>query len=210
MHPNWREIVEYVLKQKLRNHLSGDWKTAQWQLRFFNYEYDGATSSDMVDKLPEILTVNPDLAVAMIGANDPFQDISVNEHGENILKLKTSIEKSGSKFIYSTCNNPDREISRNAYEPYIKADSELGIPTEQFINLYEKSDKFPRKIIYSFKFEEDDPTENIKKGDQDFWHPNQLGNAYIAKVILKEVFNIYFDPEKYWKDTLAGEKMPKY
>ena len=210
VHPNWREIVEYVLKQKLRDHLVGDWQTAQWQLRFFNFAYDGATTRDILNKLPEITTVKTDLLIAVIGANDPFRDVSVSEHNENIIKLKNSVEKSGTKFIFSTCNNPDRDVSSSAYLPYVEADRKLADTGGKFVNLYEESDTFPRDRIYTFKFEEDDPLESIKKGDKDFWHPNQLGNAYIAKVMLKEVFDISFDPEKYWKDTLAGEKMPKY
>jgi len=88
VHPNWREIVEYVLQNELTDYLKNDWKTGEWGIKGFNFAYDGATT-------------------------------------------------------------------------------------------------------------------NLQ-------HPNQLGNAYIAKVILKEVFGIEFDPELYWKDTLEGEKYPKY
>lgn len=50
--------------------------------------------------------------------------------------------------------------------------------------------------------------KHVPQGDIDPHHPNQLGNAYIAKVILKETFDVDFDPEKYIKEMVAGEKFP--
>jgi len=201
VHPNWREIVEYVLKDKL---------AYDWGLKTFNFAYDGGTSKDLVNRLPEILKVDPDLVLTMIGGNDPFLSVSVSDHTRNVKILKDRVEANRARFVYSTDNNPLSDYAQKKYSPYVDADRKLGLPANQFIDLYRLSDKFPKERIYTFVVEDDIPVENIRKGDLDYWHPNQLGNAYIAKVMLKEIFGIEFDPEKFWQETLAGEKLPRY
>lgn len=195
VHPNWREIVQYVLNDKL----GGD-----WGFRCFNFGYDGSTTKDILEKVDYIKSVNPDLVIMLIGGNDLFLNVSVEDHIKNINEIK---EKLNTNFILSTDNKPWNNTAVSKYLPYVEADKKLGF--EKFINLFEISDTFPKERIYTF-ISEENPVENIKAGDLDYWHPNQLGNAYIAKVILKNVFNIDFDPELYITDTLKGEKTPKY
>jgi len=50
----------------------------------------------------------------------------------------------------------------------------------------------------------------VKEGDPDLTHPNQLGNAYIAKVVLEHGFGVIFDAETYIADTNSGQKYPRY
>lgn len=195
VHPNWREIVEYVLKAKL----DGD-----WGLRCFNFGYDGSTTKDILEKVDYINSVNPDLVIMMIGGNDPFLNISVTDHIKNINEIK---EKIDTNLVLSTDNKPWNDVAVSKYLPYINADINSGF--DNFINLFNRSDSFPKERIYTFSSEEN-PIENIKEGDLDYWHPNSLGNAYIAKVILKEVFDIDFDPEIYIEDIKSGEKLPRY
>ena len=73
-------------------------------------------------------------------------------------------------------------------------------------NLYKR---FPLEKFFTF-ISEENPVAGIKEGEIDPDHPNQLGNAYIAKLILEEVFSLDFNPEIYINDTLKGEKYPKY
>ena len=195
VHPNWREIVQYVLNNKVK----GD-----WGFRCFNFGYDGSTTKDILEKTDYIKSVNPDLVIMMIGGNDPFLNVSVEDHIKNINEIKDRLK---TNFILSTDNKPWNDIAVSKYLPYIEADKKLGF--DKFINLFEISDTFPKERIYTF-ISEENPVENIKAGDIDYWHPNQLGNAYIAKVVLKEVFGIRFDPEKYIDSNARGEKYPKY
>lgn len=204
VHPNWREIVEYVLKEELTKALDGDWKKSEWEIRCFNYGYDGATTADILQKVGYIKSINPDLVILMIGGNDPFLNVCVEDHIKNIVEIKNRLN---TNFIFSTDNKPWNDVAASKYLPYIDADNKLGF--DNFINLFEISDTFPKEKIYTF-ISEDNPVENIKAGDLDYWHPNQLGNAYIAKVILEKVFSIDFDPKKYIRETLSGEKYPGY
>lgn len=197
VHPNWREIVEYALKDKLND----------WGLKTFNFAYDGATSRDLANRSSELNLLKPDLVILLTGANDPFQNIEPEEFRGNVLKIKNAVEESGSRFILSSDNYPNNEWAASKCIPYI---DELKSVTSDFINLFELSKTFPKDKIYTFIQEMDIPEERAEKNKTDFWHPNQLGNAYIAKVILKEVFGIEFDPELYIQTTLTGEKYPKY
>ena len=40
VHPNWREIVEYVIKEELEKVIS-DWRIPSWQIRGINCGFDG-------------------------------------------------------------------------------------------------------------------------------------------------------------------------
>ena len=96
------------------------------------------------------------------------------------------------------------------YEPYAKACMSISENDNfQLIDLFNIYQQFPLERIFTFVSEEN-PIEGIKEGEIDLQHPNQLGNAYIAKVILEKVFSIDFDPEKYIRETLSEEKYPRY
>lgn len=207
VHPNWREIVEYVLKDKLQNEID-DWKLPSWGVRCFNWGWDGSTSSDVANRFDDVIGQKPNLVILMIGANDPTQGVSVETHIDNATNAIKRSKENDIEIWFSTCNKAWDSRSNNLCLPYVEKDRELGL--ENFIDLYKESDSFPKERIYTFVSECDIPEENIKKGDLDFWHPNQLGNAYIAKVILKTVFGIEFDPEKYIGTTNKGYKMPEY
>lgn len=208
VHPNWREIVEYVLKEELTKFLQGDWKTSEWGIKTFNYGYDGATTKDILEKVDDIKIINPDLVIGLMGGNDPVLGISASESAENIKNIVDKLETT----VYWCNSTPAGKGSKKnpEYKPY--ADAFMVIPdSESFkkVDMFNIYQNFPTENFFTF-ISEENPVEKIKAGEIDLQHPNPLGNAYIAKVILKEVFGIDFDPEKYWKDILAIEKYPKY
>lgn len=207
VHPNWREIVEYVLKTELTNQ-GVDWKLASWGVRCFNWGLDGSTSKDVVENFDKITEPKPDLMILLTGANDPPLQITVDEHRENLEKIIKSAREKKIELVVATDNNPANKDASTKYLPYIEADRKLL--GNDLIDLYGESANFPTERTYTFLSEADIPEENIKKGDRDFWHPNQLGNAYIAMVILDRVFGINFDPEKYIDSNSKGAKCPEY
>lgn len=207
VHPNWREIVEYVLKEELQKMYGDDWKIPSWGLRGFNFAFDGATTKDILNKVDDIKSVNPDLVISLMGSNDRIR-LPLEEHVENIKKIVDGLD---TQVVW--CNSicfPESSIRNEEYRPF--AEASMQIPNSeklQLIDLFNIYKSFPLQKFFTFKSEEN-TVEGIAEGEIDDTHPNQLGNAYIAKVILKEVFGIDFDPEKFWKDTLAGEKYPQY
>ena len=65
VHPNWRDIIEYVLKEELTKSLgSENWKIPSWGIRCFNYGFDGSTTTDILDMMnSRILSLDPDIAI---------------------------------------------------------------------------------------------------------------------------------------------------
>ncbi|MFZ2152801.1 MAG: SGNH/GDSL hydrolase family protein [Microgenomates group bacterium] len=207
VHPNWREMVEYVLKEEMNDEFP-NFRTPNWGIRCFNFGYDGSTSRDIVNKLDDISGAKPNLMILMIGANDPTQGVSQDEYKNNLENILERMKKDNIEIWLSTCNKAWNDRSNELCLPYVEIQRNLGL--NNFIDLDKESDNFPKEKIYTFVSECDIVEENIKKGDLDFWHPNQLGNAYIAKVILKKIWNIDFDPEKYIETTNKGYKYPEY
>ncbi len=209
VHPNWREIIEYVLKEELTKNIK-DWKIPSWNIRCFNAGLDGSTTKDQLVRLDEYVFLNkPNLAFIMLGGNDKY---FLNPEDTNI-NLKTILSRLNEKDITTVLSNDPYSINENhnkKYAPYKEKINSLSKDADIFVDLYSEYKKFPLKKIYTFISENGNKDAGIEKGTIDFAHPNQLGNAYIAKVFLEKVFGIPFDPEKFMKETLKGEMYPSY
>ena len=210
VHPNWREIVIYVLQNEITNFLNGDWKLTEWGIKGFNFAYDGATTTDILKKVDDIICVNPQLIISLMGGNDPSLGIGVEESIDNIKEISKKVNSKGIKLVWCSSTPAMFDSFKNSqYKPYSNAFLKTQIDGVNKIDMFNKYQKFPLDKIFTFTSEEN-PVENIKEGEPDLIHPNQLGNAYIAKVILKDLFKIEFDPEKYIRETLEGKKYPGY
>jgi hypothetical protein len=211
VHPNWRDIVIYVLHHEATDQLGGDWKTAEWGIRGFNHAYDGATTRDITERLDDVLMVRPQLLIGLMGGNDPALGVSVDESLQNISTITDAAIAGGAEVIWCNSTSAGNGSKKNAeYEPYARAFMALPEkPGLTKIDMFSKYQAFPTEKFFTFESEEN-PVEGIAAGELDLHHPNQLGNAYIAKVILSEVFGIAFDPEKYITTNLSGAKYPEY
>ena len=211
VHPNWRDILVYVLQNEMTKVLNGNWQLAEWGIRGFNFAYDGATTRDIVERLNDLLLVKPELVIGLMGGNDPVLGVSVPESVKNIGAIVDRAASVGSEVVW--CNStPSGKGSKknNEYAPYAKAFMQMSEREGFFkIDMFNIYQKFPTDNFFTFSSEEN-VVEKIKAGEPDPQHPNQLGNSYIAKVILEDVFGISFDPERYIKDTLDGQKLPAY
>ena len=210
VHPNWREVVEYILKKELEK-IMEHWQDPSWGTRCFNAGFDGATTKDMLVKLDKyVINPDPNLVIIIGTRNDKDFKLSLREHKTNIQNIISRITQTGSDCVF--CTSPthlDYQIDPS-YEPYVaEVSSIFPLPNSLFIDLYDKFRTLPLDRLYTFISEGNEVTGE-KPGDTDPDHPNQLGNAYIAKVLLQEIFTIYFDPEKYIKSTLKGDKYPQY
>ncbi|MBU0708801.1 SGNH/GDSL hydrolase family protein [Patescibacteria group bacterium] len=211
VHPNWRDIVIYVLQEEMTTSLNGDWQTSEWGIKGFNFAYDGATTRDILEKINDILLVKPQLVIGMMGGSDPVLDVGIEESIENIKKISELIANMDSKLIWCNSTPAGKGSKMNPeYEPYARAFMQIPDKKDFFkIDMFNLYQKFPTEKFFTFLSEEN-PVEGIKAGEPDLQHPNQLGNAYIAKIILKEAFGIEFDPENYIRDTREGKKYPSY
>lgn len=211
VHPNWRDIIIYVLQEEMTKFLNGDWKSSEWGIKGFNFAFDGATTSDILQKINDILIIKPQLIIGLMGGNDPVLGVDVAKSVKNISRTTELLIESGSKVVWCNSTPAGKGSKKNTeYGPYAKAFTEMpekeGLIKVDMFNLYQE---FPTDKFFTF-ISEENPVEGIKEGEIDLQHPNQLGNAYIAKIILEYIFGINFDPEKYIKETLEGKKYPDY
>ncbi len=209
VHPNWREIMKYILKEELQSKMS-DWKIPSWGIRCINCGYDGSTTQDILDKMDEILDYKPDLIMILMGGNDRYFNISTDQHKENITKM-LNLMKEKANIVFCTSIPDGTGKFKEAYRPHAEAASSI-FPMDgvQFIDMFNVLRQFNFEKFFTFISESGNNEAGIEPGEVDNLHPNQLGNAYIAKVFLKEVFGIELDPEKYIKENLEGKMFPSY
>lgn len=210
VHPNWRDIVEYVLKENLRNDVK-DWKKVSWGIRCINAGFDGATTNDLLNLLQEnVLEYKPDMVIVMATSNDVILGVSLDQHKINLTKILDSITANVSEIIYCTDICSGNTDYNNKYELYVKEAISL-FPRDNvgLINTFEEFGKFDLSSFFTFDSEGNEEV-GIDSGETDFIHPNQLGNAYIAKIILEKVFGMKFNPERYMEGTAAGLMFPGF
>ncbi len=210
VHPNWRDIVIYVLQQEMISMYDGDWKIPEWGIKGFNFAYDGSTTTDIANRIDNLLLVKPNLVIGLMGSNDPRNGVSVEKTVENVSNVVNQLNKNGVNVVWCNSTSAASGSKKNIeYKPYAEAIMKLP-ENENFhkIDIFNMYQAFPTDRFFTFKTSEGLPEGSAEIRDDE--HPNQLGNAYIAKIILKEVFGIKFDPERYISETLAGEKFPGY
>jgi len=210
VHPNWREIIEYVVKKKISK-MEGDWKRPSWGIRCINSGLDGSTSDDWIEKVDEyVLSYKPDLVISLFGSNDQTFNFSIAKHKKNLEILFEKISQSVKNYYFCTTTPYNNQVKNEGFEPYLQAEKSIEFPDNvKFVNLFDQYKKFDLDKLFTF-VSDGNEVVGINPGEFDYLHPNQLGNAYIAKVLFKEIFGIEFDPERYMKDTLDGKMYPGY
>ena len=113
----------------------------------------------------------------------------------------------GREVFWMTSLAEMREDKNREYEEYRKATMEVKCYENQKVfDSFNEYKKYDLNKIYTLR-----TSEYLEQNyEKDPTHPNQLGNAYISKMVLKEIFEIDFDPEKFMETTMSGEKYPKY
>ncbi len=209
VHPNWREIVEYVIKEELTAKI-GNWKIPSWNIRCFNAGLDGATTKDHLDLIDKhVLLYQPNFALILLGGNDKYF-LTPEDTYKNLKEIISRLKEKNITVILANDPYSIDERHNKRYQPYKVKTDLLSGEADIFIDLSMEYRKFPLEKFYTFISETGNDDAGIAKGAIDFAHPNQLGNAYIAKVFLEKVFGISFNPEKYMKETLEGVMYPAY
>ncbi|MDQ6985599.1 MAG: GDSL-type esterase/lipase family protein [Candidatus Dojkabacteria bacterium] len=197
--PSWRSIFEYVLKLHLEDSKAG-WNLSWWNLKFINSSLDGSTTKDILGRIDsDILKYEPNLFVGLFGDND-IDKFSEVEHGENTRNIIRKLSANIDDVIYSPGITTANEYHNGRYKDYIaeeKVDS-IKLPNIHSLNMFEKYKSFDHKKFYTNLLPQHEKFLNDGKGGNfDAFHPNPLGNAYMAKILLEEIFDISFDPEKF-------------
>jgi len=210
VHPNFREIIEYVLKDYIEETTKG-WKAPSWFIRTINSALNGGTSNDFLFYLTDyVISYKPDLVILQGTRNDFTLNISVTKHIDNMNKIINKILNNNSNVVFIGTTPSLLKEKTKEYLPYIKEAKKIAEKNNiQYVDLFYKYQELDLAKIYTF-VSEGNSAEGIKPGDIDWGHPNQLGNAYIAKILLEDIFDIKFNPELYINETQDGKMYPKY
>lgn len=209
VHPNWREIVEYVIKETTASILP-DWKLPYWGIKFINSGYDGSTTNDWLKMYKNsVLSYKPDMVIVFGTTNDMELKIGVDVTKKNLGKILKNLVKIVPKVVYLSGLTTNNLEYNSRYEPYLEATKSIIPEGVDFINIFEEYANYNLEKFFTFRSDGNEVL-GIKEGQLDFVHPNQLGNAYIAKIILEKIFNIPFDPEMYISDVNLGKMYPKF
>ncbi len=209
VHPNWREIIEYVLKSELELMDPENWKNAYWKIRFINMGLNGATTRDFLDYSNEVVEYKPDLVIFQTGDNDKGQNISDHEKLNNINYIRSKFGNAGIKIVLTT-DTPSLDKARDKeYQDFLANFNKLmPFANELKIDFFEAFKTYDLSNFFTLSY--DDKSKEKFNSDYDLIHQGILGNAYIAKIILKKVFEVEFDPEKYVADIRKEAEHPRY
>jgi|GEM_PF-2533523 len=209
IHPNWRDSFEYILKFSFEEFKGNDWWIPEWNLKFYNYSLDGASSRDFIQQISIAQReINPDLYIIMGTSNDIELEISVQEHKDNFKKIFDLIQTQDVIFTPDIYSNDDTLNKR--YEEYVNVVINLNFPDNIYVfNGFGIYKNYPREKFYTLDLDLNiDNTSEVKK---DPIHPNSLGNIYITKMFLEEIFGIEIIPEVYLTDIRSYTvKYPKW
>jgi lysophospholipase L1-like esterase len=212
VHPNFREIIEYVLKEELTSMLGSEkWKIPSWGIRCYNCGFDGSTTKDILDNLGDrILSLKPNIAIYLANTNDIHINKDLSEYKKDVKAIIDALSKKCDIIMLANSIPGNNARYNNSYEPYAKSIKSLKLNSKTiFIDIYSSYKDYDLYRFFTFK-SGGNQVLGIAPGEIDFVHPNQLGNAYIAKLILEKGFGIKFDPERFITGTSKGEMYPGY
>lgn len=210
IHPNWRDIIEYVLKEELSNEFE-KWEIPLWGIKCINSGFNGSTTKNWVERLEkDVIEYAPDLVICMGTDNDKYFNISPEEHKENLLTILTRLRSKVQNVVFCTSIPANNAEYLTRYLPYYqKAKSIFPYKEVLFIDMLEEFKLYDLDSFFTLRSRGNEDV-GIKEGDIDYVHPNQKGNAYIAKIILDKVFGLKFDPEKYMRSITENYMFPLY
>ena len=218
VHPNWRAIIEYVVKMELEDFEptpkgTGQWNYSWWNLNFINAGLNGATTEDFLERLDkDVFSYNPNMIISITGDNDVGK-ISLKKHASNHKKIIDQLKNKIKNIYYATSTYTGNQKHNEQYSLYVDELKKIfPIDGVNFINLFEEFKSLPVEKFYTYEITlpEEQFLTDEKGGNIDLYHPNVLGNAYIAKILLKHIFNIDFNPEKYVASLSDAIKYPRY
>ena len=213
VYPNWRGIMEFVLKEQL-GEVAGEWSAPWWKVRCYNAGFNGITTKKIIDYVDEELAnYKPNLVIFVDTYNDKYHKIMPAAHKKNLAVIFDKLTRISKDIVFASSISRLKEAANIENKAYREASEEVIKEYEgkvQFIDMSSQYAEFDLRKLFTFISEDGNKDAGIKPGEVDFSHPNHLGNAYIAKIMLKEIFDIDFDPELFIKETLEGKKYPSY
>lgn len=214
--PNWGEIIRYCLKMEMEDAI-GDYKKANWNIQTANRGLNGGSSQDLLERFDElVLSLSPRIIFLSVGKNDAYYEIDRRITEENTRKIIQKSLNANMKVVFMTTvpalteklNDKIRnyvEVDRNVAQEFLNNENFMFI---DFYDFFTKEDLEKSHTLISVNGNE---IVGITPGEIDPIHYNKIGNALVAKIILKEIYGLNFDSEKFISDLAdISKKYPGY
>lgn len=162
---DYKNSYPYLIAEKL---------SAKFNVELINLSHTGDTSSDVLIKLPQVLSQKPDLITLLIGINDIHNLKSLKEFEENLIQIVNILKKSSAKIYLLSI-------------PYLGSEKIVFFPYNLILDLKTKQfNKVIKKVSLDIGVEYIDlnalsRSANFYSSDQ--FHPSEAGYQEWAKVI---------------------------
>ncbi len=141
---------------------------AGYRYRVYNAGVSGDTTSDGVERMPEVLALSPSIVILEFGGNDGLRGLPVTTTEANLARMIEEFQKSGAKVLLAGMTLPRNygpEYIASFEKVYIELANRYKIPRIPF--LLEGVGGIPRLM------------------QQDGIHPTAQGNAIVARTVFR-------------------------
>jgi acyl-CoA thioesterase-1 len=142
--------------------------SAGYRYRIFNAGVSGDTTSDGVERMPEVLALSPTIVILEFGGNDGLRGLPVTTTKANLAQMIEGLQKSGAKVLLAGMTLP-----RNYGPDYIASFDKVYV---ELAAQYK---------IARIPFLLDGVGGVPKLMQQDSIHPTAQGNAIVAKTVFR-------------------------
>jgi lysophospholipase L1-like esterase len=185
LHPNWVDWLNFTFRQ------GGDWERGYLR-KIINNGKDGAKIQDYIDGyVREIGAFQPDVVILSLGFNDTGIGSSNEEIETRLSQLMGKIVGSGATLVtWSTYqiihekHNRSLKQVRDMYKILTKRYE--GI----FVDIYQEFGKYDLTKLFTLRCQDENEFWQMKPGEIDYLHTNEIGNQIIAEAIANKVFKI--------------------
>lgn len=206
--PGWGSIIRYWLRDYIEENIGKYY----WNLQAINRGLDGASSGELRERFSQMIeSIDPDLLFLSLGKNDYYYKIEREKTEKNIRDIIERSLKNGYRIVFATSVPALRENLNQAIKPYVDLDRKIAGEFKDneefiFVDFYDFFSQDDLKRSYTLISEGGNAVVGIAPGETDPIHFNKYGNALVAKVLLREVFGLDFDHEKFIQDLSDDTK----
>ena len=141
---------------------------AGYRYRVFNAGMSGDTTSDGVERMPEVRALNPAIVILEFGGNDGLRGLPVTTTKANLAQMIDGLQKSGAKVLLAGMTLPRNygpEYIASFEKVYVELEAQYKVPRIPF--LLEGVGGVARLM------------------QRDGIHPTAQGNAIVAKTVFR-------------------------
>jgi acyl-CoA thioesterase-1 len=141
---------------------------AGYRYRVFNAGMSGDTTSDGVERMPEVIALKPAIVILEFGGNDGLRGLPVTTTKANLAQMIEGLQKAGAKVLLAGMTLPRNygpEYIASFEKVYVELAQQYNIPRIPF--LLEGVGGVPRLM------------------QQDGIHPTGQGNAIVGRTVFR-------------------------